>query len=35
MIILNESLEICEIDSIFVQGMMYQSRDKYRCYCNC
>lgn len=31
----NEAMDLLEIDSKFVMGMMFQSRDKNRCYCNC
>ena len=35
MVVLNKPVAISEIDSKFVMGMMFQSRDKNRCYCNC
>ncbi len=35
MIILNEPLELCTVDSKFVQGMMYKYKDKNKCYCSC
>ena len=35
MVILNAPIPFSEIDSKFVMGMMYQSRDQIRCSCSC
>lgn len=35
MVVLNAPIPFSEIDTKFVMGMMYQTRDKYRCSCSC